>query len=208
MTQIDYYDYTPTVTLARPVACIGHPGCAYREVAYDLAALTGLPLHDFDRRLEHEIGQNLWAYLRTHGSDRLHSLEEALLPGLLNQSPPGLLLLGEGALHSGPQLARVRAQAALIFFRLPRATCYWALRRQLEERGGALRHPWLPDRLEEPQDLQPFLDGIGPVRAAADHVIDMEGQGVHEVVRALQALLPALGKTGSAVIHPTDGSRS
>ena len=57
MPQAGYYDYAPTVALSRPVACIGHPGCAYREVVYDLAALTGLPLHDLDHRIEHEVGQ-------------------------------------------------------------------------------------------------------------------------------------------------------
>ena len=48
MTEAGYYDYAPTVALSRPVACIGHPACAYREVVYDLAALTGLPLNDFE----------------------------------------------------------------------------------------------------------------------------------------------------------------
>lgn len=192
MTQAGYYDYTPTVTLLRPVAFIGHPGCAYREVAYDLAALTGLTLHDFDHRIEHEAGQNLWSLARQRGSDELYRLEEALLPGLMAQSPPGIIVLGEGALHRVEQLTRVQTKATLIFFHLPRTTCYWTLRHRLAERGGVLMHPWLPDRLDGPQDLQPFLEGIRPVAAAADHVVDMAGQGVHEIVLELQQQLPAL----------------
>jgi shikimate kinase len=194
MTQAGYYDYTPTVTLLRPVALIGHPGCAYREVAYDLAALTGLTLHDFDHRVEHDVGQTLWSFARQNGRDELYRLEEALLPGLLTQSPPGIIVLGEGALHRPEQLTRVQAQATLLFFHLPRTTCYWALRRRQEERGGVLMHPWLPDRLDGPQDLQPFLEGMRPAAAAADRVVDMEGQGVHEVVLELQQWLPALDK--------------
>jgi len=197
MTQAGYYDYTPTVTLLRPVAFIGHPGCAYREVAYDLAALTGLTLHDFDHRIEHEAGQNLWSFARQHGNDELYRLEEALLPGLLTQSPPGIIVLGEGALHSPEQLARLQAQAALVFFHLPRTTCYWALRHRLEERGGVLMHPWLPDSLDGPQDLKPFLECARPAVAAADHVIDMDSHHVHDVVLALQMLLPALAQRGS-----------
>ena len=53
MTAPDYYDYAPTTTLGRPVVCAGHPGAGYREVVYDLAALTGLPLHDVDHLIEH-----------------------------------------------------------------------------------------------------------------------------------------------------------
>lgn len=193
MTQADYYGYSPTVTLQCPVACIGHPGSAYREIAYDLAALTGLPLHDFDHRIEHEAGQDIWSYARQHGSDALRKLEDALLPGLLSQTPPGIIVLGEGALHSPVQLDVVRSHASLVFFHLPLTTCYWALRRRLEQRGGVLMHPWLPDHLEEPQDLQPFLERLQPVAEAADHVIDMDGQRVHETVLALQALLPSLG---------------
>ena len=56
-----------------------------------------------------------------------------------------------------------------------------------------LMHPWLPDRLDDPQDLQPFLELLRPLATVANHVIDMEGQGVHEVVLSLQKLLPALG---------------
>ena len=193
MTQADYYDYAPTVTLQRPVACIGHPGSAYREIAYDLAALTGLPLHDLDHRIEHEAGQELWSYARQHGSDALRELEDALLPGLLSQTPPGIIVLGEGALRSPMQLDVVRAYASLVFFRLPLTACYWALRRRLEQRGGVLMHPWLPDHLQEPRDLQPFLEGLQPVVDAADHVINMDGQRVHETVLALQVLLPSLG---------------
>ena len=193
MTQAGYYDYAPTVALSRPVACIGHPGCAYREVVYDLAALTGLPLHDLDHRIEHEVGQSQWSYARQRGREQLHRHEMALLPGLLSQLPAGLIVLGEGALRDPEQLALVQAGAAIVFFRMPMTACYWALRRNSKQRDGMLMHPWLPDRLDDPQDLQPFLELLRPLATVADHVIDMEGQGVHEVVLSLQKLLPALG---------------
>jgi hypothetical protein len=111
----------------------------------------------------------------------------------LSQSPPGLIVLGEGALRHPEQLARVRARAAIVFFRLPVTACYWALRRNSQQRDGMLMHPWLPDRLDGPRDLQPFLELLRPVAAMADHVVDMESQGVHEVVLSLQKLLPTLG---------------
>lgn len=202
MTQAGYYDYAPTVSLARPIACIGHPGCAYREVVYDLAALTGLTLHNLDHRIEHEVGQNLWSYVREHGEDESQRLERALLPGLLSQSPSGIILLGEGALRNQEQLQRVLAQAAVVFFHLPPTSCYWALRRRLVERDGVLMQPWLPDRLEAPHDLQPLLESLRPVAVAADHVIDMEGQSVHDVVLVLQRLLPTLGPAAEISTTP------
>ena len=82
MTEPGYYDYSPTVALRRAVACCGHPGSGYREVVYDLAALTGLPLHDMDRRIEHEVGQSQWSWVREHGLDNLHDLQASLLPSV------------------------------------------------------------------------------------------------------------------------------
>lgn len=193
MTEADYYDYAPTVALSRSVACAGHPGSNYREIVYDLAALTGLPLHDLDRRVEHEVGQTLWSYAREHGRTSLHQLVTTLLPGVLAQSPPGLVVLGEGALLDKVQLELVMTHASLVFFQLPQASCYWALRRGSEQRGGVLMHPWLPDQLDDPQLLQSLCDGQRPALAAADHVVNLSDLGVHEAVLTLQGLLPGLG---------------
>jgi shikimate kinase len=193
MTQVDYYDYEPTVTLLRPVAFIGHPGCATSEIVYDLAALTGLALHDLDRRIEHEVGQNLWAYARQHGAHALRQQQAALLPGVLAQQPPGLILLGEGVVLDLELLSQVKAWTVLVFLELPAAACYWALRQRIRQHEGTLMHPWLPDRLDDVQDLWPFLERMQPVMAAAEHRIRTAGQSVHEVVLTLQGLLATLG---------------
>jgi shikimate kinase len=189
-----YYDYAPTVSLGRPVACTGHPGSGWREIVYDAAALTGLPLHDVDHRIEHEAGESQWAFARQRGGAALQALAADLLPGVLAQSPPGLLAVGEGALLDETQLRTLRASAALVFFRRPATACYWELRRRAEGRDGLVGHPWLPDRLESPADLQPLLAQLKRVEAAADLVIDMEGRGVHDAVMFLQERLPQLGE--------------
>lgn len=198
MTQAGYYDYAPTVSLARPVAFVGHPGCAYREVAYDLAALTGLPLHDVDRLVEHAAGQTLWSLVRQRGDGALSQLEGGVVPRCLTARPPGLVVLGEGALVDEQQLARVRAAAALVFLTLPAPACYWALRRRAAARDGILGHPYLPDRLEDPADLRALLGLMAPALRAADCVVDMERRGVHEAVLELQSALPALGASAPA----------
>lgn len=60
MSDSSYYDYHPTVQLARPLALGGVPGAPYREVGHHLATLTGLTLIDLDRWIEHQVGQSLW----------------------------------------------------------------------------------------------------------------------------------------------------
>lgn len=193
MTGSGYYDYTPALTLSRPVAFCGHPGCGYREVVYDLASLTGLPLHDLDHWVEHEAGRSLWSLARREGLPALREAEARLLPRALASPPPGLVLLGEGTLTEAHQLRRLREAAGLVFLRLRPTSCYWALRRRGESRGGILGHPHLPDRLSDPGDLRPLFDRLAPVVEAADVVLDMEHLSVHEAVRELQRELPALG---------------
>ena len=45
----DYYGYDPTLQLRRSLAITGYPGLKFRALAYELAALTGIPLVDVDR---------------------------------------------------------------------------------------------------------------------------------------------------------------
>lgn len=201
MTGTGYYDYAPTVALNRSIVCAGHPGTTYREIIYDLAALAGLPLHDLDRRVEHEAGQNLWSFAREHGREALHELETSLLPGVLAQVPPGLIVLGEGALLDEGQMQMITRQAALVFFAMPMTACYWALRQRSEDRGGVLMHPWLPDQLDDSRDLQALWHNLQPALDAADHVVDLTDVGVHEAVLALQDALPGLGAANA----PKDG---
>ena len=192
MTGSGYYDYAPTVTLSRPVAFCGHPGCGYREVVYDLASLTGLPLHDLDRWVEHEAGRSLWSLARQAGIGALEAAEARLLPKVLASRPPGLILFGEATLTGSDPLRRVSQAAALVFLRLPPTSCYWALRRRGEAQGGILAHPHLPDRLRDANDLRPLMDRQRPIAEAADQVLDMEHRSVHEAVLELQRALPAL----------------
>ena len=195
MTGSGYYDYTPTLTLSRPVAFCGPPGCGYREVVYDLASLTGLPLHDLDHWVEHEAGRSLWSLARQEGLPALLAAEARLLPKALASPPPGLILLGEGTLTEADPLRRLGQAAGLVFMSLPPTSCYWSLRRRCESRGGILGHPHLPDRLHGPDDLRRLFDRQGPIAEAADLVLDMEHLSIHEAVIELQKKLPALGGT-------------
>lgn len=192
MTEPGYYDYAPTIALRRPVACCGHPGSGFREVVYDLAALTGLPLHDMDRRIEHEVGQSQWSYVREHGLDRLHSLQADLLPSVLRQSPRGLVLLGEGAVTHEPSLALLRQQAGLAFFTCSATAGYWQLCRRAENQDGLLAHPHLPDRLQSPADVEPLRACLRDVEQAADVTLDLTDIGVHDAVLQMQQHLQAL----------------
>lgn len=192
MTRGGYYDYAPTVVLARPAVLVGDPGCAYREIAYDLASLTGLPLHDTDALAAHEAGQSLWSLARQHGLAAVQALESTALRQALASQPPGLVVVGEGALTVSSTLETVRGAASLVVLTAPAAACYWELCRRAEARDGILGHPHLPNRLVTAEDVQPLRQQLRPVAAAADLVLDLEHRGVHDTVLELQQVLPML----------------
>lgn len=111
-----YYDYTPTVILPRSLAVTGSPASRYREVAYDLAALSGLSLKDLGRWIEHVEGQSTQEITLTdEGSERYLELETTLLLRLLEEQPFGIAVLGPGTLDSEVNADVVRRHATLVY---------------------------------------------------------------------------------------------
>jgi len=186
-----YYDHHPAFALSRPVALIGFPGVEYRQVGHDLASLTGLPLVDLDRWIEHQAGQSLWQLLRDQGTVALRHLETQLLEKALISRPHGLIVLGDGVLIDAENLKRVRGTAAVIYFRLPPATAYWELRRQLREQPPG-PSPFLPVPLESSAQLEPLWVERRPGFESAHLVVDMEGKRPEDVVPTLFEALPRL----------------
>ncbi len=189
-----YYDYHPTVALSRSVVLGGTPSAAYREVGHDLAALTGLPLIDLDRWLEHQVGQSLWDFLQREGEDKLRYMETELLVKSLSNSPCGLIIAGEGVLAQAANRRLIKERAALAYLSLPPTAAYWELRRQIGE-GGPRLHPNVPYPLVQFAQLRPLLDALEEAKKGADWICAVENKPVQEVLAQLFAALPNLGKT-------------
>lgn len=196
-----YYDHQPTITLERPVALIGFPGVEYRQVGHELAVLSGLPIVDLDRWIEHQAGQSLWALRRDQGAMALRDLEGQLLERALTARPYGLIVLGDGILIDETNLRRVRGTAALVYFRVPLVTAYWELRRQIRERPPG-PSPFVPQPLEHCEQLKPLWEERLAGFESAHLTVDMEGRRPEDVVPLLFEALPRLA---SAAVNGFEG---
>ncbi|MBT4497284.1 MAG: hypothetical protein HOC74_06155, partial [Gemmatimonadetes bacterium] len=80
---------------------------------------------------------------------------------------------------------------AVIYFRLPPATAYWELRRQIREQPPG-PSPFLPVPLESSAQLEPLWAERRSGFESAHLVIDMEGVRPEDVVPNLFEALPRL----------------
>lgn len=126
----NYYEPGPLVLLQRPVVLIGFPGVDQHGLGRDLAALSGLPLIELDRWIEHAAGQSLVELVQTQGLEALRQLEDRFLFQALASRPPGVVVLGDGALLKEANLRQVLAKATLVYLKLSLASIYWKLRDQ------------------------------------------------------------------------------
>lgn len=121
----DYYDYTATVQLPRSLAMAGSPGSRYRDVAYQLAALSGLTLKDLVHWTEHVAGQSAARMaLEADGAARYRRLEDVMLQRVLRDRPSGIVVLGHDTLVDEINLACVRDRATLVYLNLGEAIAH------------------------------------------------------------------------------------
>lgn len=116
---MDYYDYGPRVLLPRPLALVGFVGSGVRQVAHDLAARLGLPLHDIDRMVEHHAGQSLSAVQLERGEVVRRAFEKRAIGQAIRSQPAGILALGDGALMDRKTRNLVRRETTLVFIERP-----------------------------------------------------------------------------------------
>ena len=118
----NYYEPGPLVLLQRPVVLIGFPGVDQHGLGRDLAALSGLPLIEVDRWVEHAAGQSLVGLVQTQGLEAVRQLEDRFLAQALAARPPGIVVLGDGALLKEANLRQVLAKATLVYLKLSLAS--------------------------------------------------------------------------------------
>ena len=148
----NYYEPGPLVLLQRPVVLIGFPGVDQHGLGRDLAALSGLPLIEVDRWIEHAAGQSLVGLVQTQGLAVVRQLEDRFLAQALAARPPGIVVLGDGALLKEANLRQVLTKATLVYLKLSLASIYWKLRHQ-----ALGPHPLLLQPPESTAELRPLL---------------------------------------------------
>ena len=184
----NYYEHGPLVLLQRPVALIGFLGVDQHGLGRDLAALSGLPLIEVDRWIEHEAGQSLVALVQTQGIEVLRQLENRFLAQALATRPPGIVVLGDGALLKEANLRQVLDKATLVYLKLSLASTYWKLRHQ------AVRpHPLLLQPPESTAELRPLLAERQGGFDQAHVTLDMDEMTPEAALRHLLDKLPQWG---------------
>ena len=191
MSNSSYYDYHPTLQLERPVALGGMPGTPYREVGHYLTSLTGLPLLDLDRWLEHQVGESLWDFMQSEGEHVLRQKEFEHLDRALLAEPCGLLIVGEGTLAQPANRRRIRESASLVYLSSAPSAAYWQVRQQISERGPRY-HPHVPQPLTHFDVLRPLIEALDQARGDANLVLAVDNRSVQDVVDAIFDALPSL----------------
>ena len=143
MNTTGYYDYVPTVSMVRSVILGGMLSVPFREIGYELAALTGVRLIDLDHWLEHLLGQSLWDYRKSLKDPNIRLLERQVLQKALRSSPKSLILAGEGTLSDQGSLNVIRASSALVFLKLSPMTAFQNMLGMIQEKGpGYILFTW------------------------------------------------------------------
>ena len=184
----NYYDPGPLILLQRPVSLIGFPGVDQHGLGRDLAALSGLPLIEVDRWIEHEAGQSLGALVQTRGLAALRQLEDRFLDRALAARPPGVLVLGDGALLKEANCRRVVAETTLVYLKLALASAYWKLRQQALEKARR-PHPLLLQAPENMAQLKPLLAQRQAGFEQAHLTLDMDAMTSGAALRHLLDML-------------------
>lgn len=184
----NYYDPSPLVLLQRPLALIGFLGVDQHGLGRDLAALSGLPLIEVDRWIEHQAGQSLAALVQTQGLRALRQLEDRFLAQALAARPPGIIVLGDGALIKETNLRQVLAQATLVYLKLSLASTYWKLRRPPRR-----PHPLLLQPPDSTAQLRPLLAERQGGFDQAHATLDMDELTPDAALRHLLDKLPQWG---------------
>ncbi len=184
----NYYEPGPLVLLQRPVALIGFLGVDQHGLGRDLAALSGLPLIEVDRWIEHAAGQSLVALVQTQGIEALRQLEDRFLAQALVARPPGVVVLGDGALIKEANLRQVLAKATLVYLKLSLASIYWKLRHQ-----ALGPHPLLLRPPESTAQLRSLLAERQGGFDQAHVTLDMDEMAPEAALRYLLDKLPQWG---------------
>lgn len=186
-----YYDYHPLLTLDRHIALAGYIGEETRIIGYRLAAITGLPVLDIDRTIEHAAGQSVWKLIWTETEAQYRNLERRELQRALAARPFSLITLGDGTLLDPVNRKRLLEQTHVIALDLDLANTYWRLQAS-EHAARDFWHPLHAGPLTRLEQVRPYFEIRQTALEPIPHRVDLRGLTKGSAVAALQQLLETL----------------
>jgi shikimate kinase len=186
-----YYDYHPLLTFGKHLVLAGYIGAETRQIGHQLASLTGLPVADLDRKIEHHAGKSVWELIWGEGEGRYRELEREHLPRLLVERPYSIVTLGDGTLIDPANRRQVLAETHLVVLDLDLPNCYWRLKAGPTGKKDHW-HPLHPDPLEHFEQVKPYHRLREAGFRSARHRIGLRGQKRGTTVETLMELIPRL----------------
>jgi shikimate kinase len=188
-----YYDHHPTLSLREPLALIGFMGAGVQRIGHGLAARTGLPIHDIDRLIEQRAGMSRARLVIEQGDAARRAVEAERIGAALRATPPGIIVLGDGALIDPETRRAVGEQAHLVYVERPLPVLFAGILRERERAPGSIPEFVIaPPR--SPDDLLAYFEERAPGYASARTTLRARNlHGAHVVDTILEALRDGSG---------------
>ncbi|MED5373897.1 MAG: shikimate kinase [Myxococcota bacterium] len=181
------FDHGPSLLLDKPLCITGFMGARVDATAKAIAALSGLPVLELDRQIEHDSGKSIAHLVLREGQDKRRLLERAALDKALS-GRPRVIALGDGALLDPRSAVAVSQRARLVYLEWSIIELSAAVRERLAESPG--RYPELPgaDHISA-LGLQPLLQERLPGYLRADLSVPGKGRPPWALAREILAWL-------------------
>lgn len=188
---LDYYAYKPLVHPDRPVCLVGLPGSRADQIARMVSLLTGLPLFQVDRAVEHKAGRTIDGVMIQEGRAARLAWERQVLPPVLKRPTPHVIALSDSTLLDPALADLVRATTRLVHVVRPRQALVSEMARQNARNRGAFARLLLACPAEADR-LEPAFAPLEAPMRNAEHVLDV---GELHPQRAADLVIDALGWT-------------
>ena len=187
-----YYEYEPQIELARPTVVTGYLTDFTRAVTYRASSLLGLPYHDIDRLVEHDVAMEITRLVSESGEDRLRQVESQCLEKALVGQPAGLIALGDGGLLAEGNRDRVEADGDLIVLDFEMGNLLWRAQHRARRLAPAPWHPLVWEIPATVADIRPYFQARQPGFEQAEVRIPASSLSVAQACEALMGQLDEL----------------
>lgn len=183
--------------LSRPLFLTGMMGTGKSVLGQSIAARTGLPFVDLDKRIEARAGMSIARIFQERGEAAFRVIERSLLEAELADPSPRVVALGGGTLLDRDLRLRALEKGLVVALQADAG--------ELLRRLGTDRNRPLLEGGDREARLRSLLEARAPAYAEAHAVVDVTSRGVLDVTLEVLAMAQtdrvavALGERSYAV---------